>query len=289
MDREHLNLKYIAAKLKEEEHPVRFLLSKILWKKNSRLCKLFTVPLSHGVKIRLYPTSSSFALWLNPHQFDSAGGPNFIWNYLSDGDIFVDVGANIGHLTLTAAKKVGRGQVISIEPHPEIFKYLNNNINLNKLTNVKTYNLAVGEKTGQSQFSDMKTDDQNFVTEHGPVNVSITKLDDLVSGKVHLLKIDVEGYELFVLKGAVNTLSRTEAVYIESWDTNFKKYNYATGDIVHFLEHNNFKVFRFITDDKLQQVDRNYISEKCENVLAIKDINSFQDKFQNIILNAKTN
>jgi len=246
---------------------------------------MFVVNLSSGVKIRFYPTSTSTALWTDPFCFDS-DGVNLIKDYLSAGDIFIDVGANIGHLTLTGAKKVGNsGQVISIEPHPRTFKFLNKNIDLNGFKNVKTYNLAIGDKNGELCFSDIRSDDQNFITEDGTVKVDIKRLDDLFFGKkIDLLKIDTEGYELFVLKGAANILSKTELVHLEIYQTNFERYGYYIKDIVDLLFKNNFKVFRFLSENELKEIDNNYLSEKCENLIAIKDVNSFREKMKNLTI-----
>ena len=279
----YMNFKYVISRVKTQKHPIRFLLSRILW--YSGLCKMFVVNLSSGVKIRFYPTSTSTALWTDPFCFDS-DGVNLIKDYLSAGDIFIDVGANIGHLTLTGAKKVGNsGQVISIEPHPRTFKFLNKNIDLNGFKNVKTYNLAIGDKNGELCFSDIRSDDQNFITEDGTVKVDIKRLDDLFFGKkVDLLKIDTEGYELFVLKGAANILSKTELVHLEIYQTNFERYGYYIKDIVDLLFKNNFKVFRFLSENELKEIDNNYLSEKCENLIAIKDVNSFREKMKNLTI-----
>lgn len=282
MEKKRVDIKYIINRIKIQKDPIRFLLSRILW--YSRLCKLFIIRLSQGVKIRFYPTSTSAALWTDSHCFDCEG-VEFIWNYLSDGDTFIDVGANIGHLTLIGAKKVRQGQVISIEPHPEIFRFLNSNIKLNKFKNVRVYNLAIGDKNGKLNFSDIKSDDQNFITEDGSIKVDIKRLDDLFEGdKVDLLKIDVEGYELFVLLGALNVLSKTVAVYFESYKTNFERYNYHTSDILNLLKKYNFKIFKFVVDNKLVEIDCDYVSEKCENLVAIKNVNFFQQRLQNFTI-----
>ena len=93
------------------------------------------------------------------------------------------------------------------------------NVKLNNLSNVALCNIAVGDTPGTVSFSDRHSDDQNSIVTSGDLHVELTTLDQLVSGldHVHLLKIDVEGYELAVLRGATAVLRRCDAVLIELW------------------------------------------------------------------------
>ncbi|MEE9437593.1 MAG: FkbM family methyltransferase [Saprospiraceae bacterium] len=187
---------------------------------------------------------------------------------MTKGDNFIDIGANIGSLTVLGAGIVGeKGKVISIEPHPRIFKFLEGNIKFNKLKNIKSYNVAVGESKGVLSFEDQSSDDQNKISvkSSSGLKVDVDLLDNLTTTieKFKLLKIDVEGFELFVLKGAKNTLRKTEIVYFESWEKHFNNFDYSTGDVIKLLNDYGFKVFK----DK-KEIDTNYISEKCENLVA---------------------
>lgn len=274
-----MEIKYVIERIKSQKNPVRFLLSRILWL--TRVSSFFTIYFCHGIKMKFYPTSTSTALWVDPNCFNSEG-VNFIWDYLRDGDTFVDVGANIGHLTLIGAKKVGNGKVISIEPHPRTFNFLNKNIKLNKFNNVATYNFAAGEKKGKDAFSSIRSDDQNFVGK-GDLLVEIGRIDDMpIEGPVELLKVDVEGYELFVLKGGTEVLAKTSVVYCEVYETNFTRYNYHLKDIINLFKKNNFRVFKFTGENKLKEIDEGYMTEECENLVAIKDINHFRQRVNKI-------
>jgi len=273
---------YIFNILRKQKHPFRFLLSRFLW--YSRLCKFFIIEGPYGIKLHFYPTSLSASLWINPNTRNS--DVHLVHNYLQKSDVFIDVGANIGELALIGAKKVGKsGQVIAIEPHPKIFKFLVNNIRLNKLENVKTYNLALGDKEGFFYFSDLKNDDENFITVKGPIKIKVKKLDNLFNGdKINLLKIDTEGYELFVLKGAINLLSKTELIYFEAYEKNFKRYHYSTMEVLKLLESYGFRIFRFEEENKLVRVSSTYFSKKCENLVAIKNIYHFKRRVKKINL-----
>ena len=103
---------------------VKFLLSRIL--RHSRLCYLFYIKQNNFI-IRFFPSSVSTTLWFN--NFYSFKDYQKISNHLKQGSTFVDVGANIGHLSLFAKTCVGKeGRVIAIEGNPRIFKFLKSNI-----------------------------------------------------------------------------------------------------------------------------------------------------------------
>jgi FkbM family methyltransferase len=146
-------------------------------------------------------------------------------SYLREGDCMVDVGANVGTLALTAAGRVGQaGIVYAFEGHPRVYRYLQENVALNGFANVRAFNLAIGDVDGTTQFSDLRSDDQNSIVRRGEgITVPMRPLDALgiIEPVIHLLKIDVEGYERFVLEGARELLARTLTVYFESWDTHF--------------------------------------------------------------------
>lgn len=83
---------------------------------------------------------------------------------------------------------------------------------------------AVGDKLGWVRFTDSRSDDQNHVANEGPIVVPMITLDSLMENEaVTLLKIDVEGFEKFVLIGANKLLEKTQFVYFEAWDEHFRK------------------------------------------------------------------
>jgi hypothetical protein len=82
-------------------------------------------------RLRFFPTSISAEKWVYP-DFRKED-EDFLTSYLRNGDVVIDIGANVGTLTLTAAHLVGAsGKVFSIEAHPVIFIYLKDNVALNK-------------------------------------------------------------------------------------------------------------------------------------------------------------
>jgi FkbM family methyltransferase len=143
------------------------------------------------------------------------------------GDTVVDVGAHIGLYSLIAAKRVGSsGKVVAIEPDPENFKILKKNILLNQLSNIEPLECAVysaREKLklflpeldqGRTIFNTVMQDRAG--TSSNFLEVEANTLDNILGSiyttEVSWIKIDVEGAELEVLKGAVKTLSSNKNI-----------------------------------------------------------------------------
>ncbi len=144
--------------------------------------------------------------------------------------VFVDVGANIGKYTVMMSKSLGgKGKIISIEPHPENFKTLEKNMDLNNCSNAVALNLACwSKKTDLKLFSHedqpllasaVKTS-KNYITTKADTLDNI--LDNLNIRKVDLVKIDVEGAERQVLEGMKNILKSGKAkIIFEAWNQEY--------------------------------------------------------------------
>ena len=144
-----------------------------------------------------------------------------------EGDIVVDIGAHIGLYTIISSKRVGaNGKVVAIEAHPSNFEMLKSNIKLNQLTNVIPLNYAVYSKETkiklylpevESGYTIYNTIMSNRArTEDKFVEVNANTLDYLLQlnkiTDVNWVKIDVEGAEFEVLKGASNVLSKSKDI-----------------------------------------------------------------------------
>lgn len=267
---------YLLKRLKQEKKPILFILSRILWR--SGFSHIFTIKCKL-YKLRFFPTSILAEKWVYP-DFGKED-EIFFTSYLRQGDVVIDIGANVGTLTLTAANSVGSsGKVFSIEAHPVIFNYLEKNVELNRLENVQLFNVAIGNGNGCITFSNKRLDDLNEVVASEGIEITLKKLDGLLVDKienVNLLKVDVEGYEKFVFQGALEILRKTECIYFESWEQHFRKYDYTTLDILDILKTSGFSVYK-LEEGKIIQIPSNYISERCENLLAIRDLQSFREK-----------
>jgi FkbM family methyltransferase len=208
------------------------------------LSRFFVADWHYGTRIRFYPSSVSAGLWSDPGA--SSEDADFVWTVLREGDRSIDAGANVGHLTLVASRRVGsNGNVIAIEAHPEIFNYLEGNVALNRALNVRAIQCALGTEAGEVAFTSRRSDDQNYISSDGGVRVPMRALDDIVElGETRLLKLDVEGYELPVLRGALRTLSDTQIVYCELTKDNCRRFGYEPEEIERLLLDRGFVFIR---------------------------------------------
>ena len=135
------------------------------------------------------------------------------------GDVVVDAGAHVGFYMLKAAKEVGNnGQVIAIEPEDKNYRLLTWNIRINKYENITPVKLALSDFEGKAPFfikahsCSHSLIGKSWITQIvDSTEVNVTTLDNLLEKldieKVDLLKINVEGAELAVLKGCKKLLN----------------------------------------------------------------------------------
>lgn len=151
---------------------------------------------------------------------------------LQEGDRLIDVGANVGFFTVLAAQLVGKtGRVYAFEPEQENFSCLARNIALNQLSNVVTYQAAVGDRLGTAElFINSDNDGGHALWNPGAhsfnllsrekvikQNVEMVTLDSVLMGvsvPIKLMKIDVEGYELHVLHGALELITQQRVPFV---------------------------------------------------------------------------
>ena len=273
---------YWIKRIGEEQKPIKFLLSRVLW--YTGICNLFIIQ-REGYLLKFYPTALSASLWLDP--LARVSDEELLEKYLEEGDTFVDVGANIGTLTLKAASIIGnKGKVFAFEAHPKTSIFLKKNIKLNRFDNITVYPVALGKKCGIVQFSDKRSDDQNSVTHHSDgISIEMNTLDDILKHvkEISLLKIDTEGYEKFVIEGGLKLLEHTNCVYFESSEKHFSRYGYSTKEILTLLTCQGFNIVKISNNNRLNYIKMSHVSEKIENLLAIRDINVFSRRTQYIL------
>jgi FkbM family methyltransferase len=190
-----------------------------------RLSLEISVP-KHGYKIRC-PLNREDLIVMTRHEdemidrFDA-----------KHGDTVIDIGAHMGRYTIISSKRVGKeGKVIAIEAHPGNFGLLRRNIALNRLTNVTAINCAVYSKKMPLKLY-LPDEDSGYTMHHSVMSsylvtkykeaerkymeVQADTLDSLLHragvDRVDWIKIDVEGAELEVLKGAGETLSKNKNI-----------------------------------------------------------------------------
>lgn len=143
---------------------------------------------------------------------------------------YVDVGANIGNHSIYFSSECKADLVISIEISDIIFKILEGNVKENNLDNIKIFNVGAGSKESLVTLSDLNTKNigmTKIIDDNG--DVKILPLDILLTDieNIGLIKIDVEGYELEVIKGSLNIINKFSPIIVaEMIDENvFKEFN----------------------------------------------------------------
>ncbi|MCL4247147.1 MAG: FkbM family methyltransferase [Anaerolineae bacterium] len=155
--------------------------------------------------------SSTHGCWLGSYEFKKQ---RLLSSLIPQASIVYDIGAHVGYYTLLFSKLVGdQGKVVAFEPLPENVKYLKSHIQLNRISNVTLFEVAVAKEPGTIFFRKVPDRSQGYIVQlplGNDLQVSQVSIDRLVlSGEIapptHL-KIDIEGAELLALKGAMDTL-----------------------------------------------------------------------------------
>ncbi len=161
------------------------------------------------------------------------------------GYTVIDVGTNIGWTLLNFGKLAATGKVIGFEPDPHNYEVCKNNLALNQLPNVDLLPVGLGDVEGEVQL-EVRTPGNRGGNRVSPsahknsVPVKIKKLDcvnEVTSLRaIHLIKLDVEGYELHVLRGARQLLQKHKPVlFIEVDDRNLKDQRDSAQALIIFL------------------------------------------------------
>lgn len=240
--------RHMVARLLEEKRPLRFVASRVLWR--TGLCRLVTFDMDGAYRMRFHPSAISAALWQD--RSFRREDLEVCQTILRRGDAYIDVGANVGQLAIVAARAVGEtGKVVAVEAHPRTCSFLRDNVALNGLPQIAVHNVALGENEGHISFTSMSCDDQNHVVgggaqerESAGLSVPMTTLDKLwPSAPVRLLKIDAEGFELRILRGGQQVLSRCDALYIEESEQNLARYGDSCQQVRETLRSAGFRLF----------------------------------------------
>ena len=218
--------------------------------------------------------------------------------FIMKDDVVFDIGANIGAFTVPFAKKVGDfGEVYSFEPQKLIYEILNENVNKNKLKNVKVFNIGVGKKEEELELNDIdyskvgnfggvsfKYESSSFTKniKNKKYKVKVKNLDQLTEiKKCNFIKMDVEFMELEILTGGKNFLKKFRPIlWIENHElypnkinkfllendynaywvcsTAFNKSNYFINDNNYFGELGTLNTLAIPREDKRFSLDKKF-------------------------------
>lgn len=199
----------------------------------------------------------------------------FILHYLREKDVFLDIGANVGHYSLLASG-IKNCKSIAIEPVPDTFKKLTQQIELNKLQHkIETFNIGVGDTSSNLFFSTDKSTMNRIVDNKykNSVKIQVKTIDNIcLDQDINIIKIDVEGYEKFVLNGSTNTIKneKLKAIIIEINDSN-KFYGVENEEILEILISNNFYPYKY-NPMKRELIKLDTYNKEQFNTIFIRDL-----------------
>lgn len=204
---------------------------------------------------------------------------NFIKDSINEGDIVIDIGANIGYYTLLFARLVGNtGKVYSFEPDPRNCLLLEKNIQINDYNNIVLEKKAISDKTEKSIL--YVTDDNAGSTMHkgnsttkNEIDIDAITLDDYFKANSiapDFIKIDIEGYELNALKGMKMVLQSSNKIKImieyNPLTKNF--FNSDPMDSLNFLGELDFK-FKDLNSNSQTFLNFREVTKKYQNTAKV--------------------
>jgi FkbM family methyltransferase len=166
--------------------------------------------------------------------------------------------------------------VTAIEAHPRTFGFLQANARLNPGLRLSALNFAAGESEGTLRFTNLRGDDQNGVSDQGEVEVAVRRLDQLLAGQepIELLKLDVEGFELSVLRGAPEVLRRTRCVYFEVSQRS-QDYGHPAEEVLRVLDASGFTLLW----PQGGAVERPFVAgRRATNLVAVRDAARYRER-----------
>ena len=178
-----------------------------------------------------------------------------LYSAIKSGDTVLDIGSNVGEVLMNISKIVGnKGMVHGFEPDFENYKRLSKNLSLNEFENIKVNNIGLSYENGfgTSEINNIRNKGMNSISQvmeddKNEHSFEILTLDNYINktniSSLDFIKIDVEGYEFNVLKGAESALKKYKpTLFIELDDNNLKKTNHTASELVSLLEDYNYSI-----------------------------------------------
>lgn len=172
---------------------------------------------------------------------------NFIKAHISEDDVFVDIGSNYGWHSIFSSLKCK--WVYSFEPQKVLHDLQLKNIKVNNITNISTFNLGLGDT---NRFANLNAIDYSKESLNiGDLSigtsgerVEIRSLDSFNISKVDWIKVDIQGYEIKCLTGAIKTIEKHRPNFIiEVENHQLRNFNYSSADLFKLLKELNYDIF----------------------------------------------
>jgi len=235
-------------------------LPRILWATHSVFQRADNIyPICNRLRLKI--DGEQLYQWLNVVNYGGYDIVMLLEQLLKPGDVFIDAGANIGFMSMNAARIVGPdGKVLAFEPEPRVRAQFTENIALNDIRNIEIVPMALGKESGTAVL--------RVATDHGlsrlddgsgrvnpgmilveKIDVPITTLDQVFEEKLggkapRVVKMDIEGSEWWAFSGAHKLLKKGETIFIFENNYGALAHNGASFvDIHKLLGENDYDVF----------------------------------------------
>ena len=214
---------------------------------------------------------------------EDVGDLRFLWKVLDPGMVFMDLGAYQGIYSVVAGKKLqGTGNIFAFEPSPREFRRLRLHLRWNRLSTARAEMLALGAGKSKTTFFQVKSgdttrnglrapDSSDTVTE---IPVNIISLDEYVREqniqRVDVIKLDVEGGEIDVLRGAAKVFGEMRPLLIcEVLDATTHAWGYDASEIIRAVRNYDYDWFDFNFDGSLEPHAERQSYPRVKNYLAV--------------------
>ena len=171
--------------------------------------------------------------------------------FLEKGHTVVDIGANFGYNSVLMGRKIGPGGIlIAFEPQRIIYQQLNGNLILNNIFNAITVQAALGSIQGKSTMSPVNYDSSwvnigDTSIGYGGEEVDVYLLDQIQESKVDFIKLDAQGFELFVLQGAQKLLEQYKPdLFIEIEPHQLAKFQITENQLVEYIKSFVYSMYK---------------------------------------------
>jgi FkbM family methyltransferase len=229
------------------------------WREIENRGETVTIEVQPGVWLELFSDSDLCRLiYIGGYEETER---KFLSAFLRSGDVFVDVGANIGLYSMIVARIVGqRGFVYAFEPCRRTVSRLNGNLQLNKYQNIAVVPLALSDKAGEIDmtvsldgFDAWNTLAPRIVGNNATVEkIQTARWDDIYASiceerTVAMMKVDIEGWESRFIAGAQRFLSTKDAplLQLEFNDENAKAAGSSGNEVYRLLSDLGYRMFQY--------------------------------------------
>ncbi len=202
-------------------------------------------------------TAATFERWLylRLHRLGRMGRAEAtsLRRVVRPGMTVLDVGGNLGLYTLLLSRLVGpTGRVVTFEPDSDLFALLEHNCRINGCSNIEAHNLALGRRRDRLVLHRLILNSGDNTLGTGGSHLfrrqsvtDVVALDDFLPDlRPDLVKIDVQGWEIEVLRGMERTLAArpAPALYLEYWPEGFRRAGYTSKDLTDFLAARGYRL-----------------------------------------------